>query len=167
MSTAGDLQVVTFSLDQEAFAVPVVLVREILDYRDTCHIPNGPAFMLGLADVRGLQVPTIDLRLKLGLPRFTPTLTTRILVVDVPLPDRMLTMGLVVDRVLDVKAIDSDRIEGAPDVGVGWQSAYIGGVIRHDDRFLVLIDLPCIFSAGDAAMLQPFGRRAANRAVAA
>ena len=44
----SELQVVTFGLGAEVFAVPVALVREILDWRETFHIPNGPAWLLGL-----------------------------------------------------------------------------------------------------------------------
>ena len=63
----AEVQVVEFGLGKEVFAVPVALVREILDYRPPCHVPNGPHHFLGLTDVRGQGVPTVDLRLRLGM----------------------------------------------------------------------------------------------------
>jgi len=153
MSDTQEIQAVTFGLGAEIFAVPVALVREILDYRDTFRIPNGPDWLLGLTDMRGQGVTTIDFRLRLGLPPVEPTPATRILVVDVPLADRVLVLGLVVDRVLEVSSFRSDQIGSAPDIGVRWPSDYIGGVVKRAEGFVVLVDMARIFSAEEAAQL--------------
>lgn len=147
-------QYVTFSLGDEVFAIPVTRVREILDYRQAFKIPNGPDYLLGLTDVRGQGVPTIDLRLRLGLPKTIPTPHTRILVLDVPLADRMLSLALVADRVFEVTPFTSEQIETAPDIGVRWRSDYIAGVVRRPTGFVVLIDLPLLFSGAESKMLQ-------------
>ncbi len=152
---SDEIQVVTFGLGAEVFAVPVTLVREILDYREAFRIPNGPAWLVGLTDMRGQGVTTVDLRLRLGLPAFEPTPGTRILVVDVPLADRVLMLGLVVDRVLEVSTFPTAQIEAAPDIGVAWPSEYIGGVIKRAEGFVVLVDMARIFSADEAALLRP------------
>ena len=154
MTDAQEIQVVTFGLGAEVFAVPVTLVREILDYRETFRIPNGPAYLLGLTDMRGQGVTTIDFRLRLGLAPFAPTPSTRILVVDVPLDDRMLVLGLVVDRVLEVSTFRTDQIEAAPDIGVRWPSDYIGGVVKRAEGFIVLVDIARIFSTAEASLLE-------------
>lgn len=151
--SSAERQLVTFGLGAEVFAVPVALVREILEYRETFRIPNGPAYLLGLTDMRGQGVPTIDFRLRLGLSPFEPTPATRILVVDVPAADRVLTLGLVVDRVLEVCSVAADRIEAAPDIGVRWSSDYIGGVIKRAEGFVVLVEMAKIFSAEEAHVL--------------
>lgn len=155
MSGTGDIQVVTFGLGAEIFAVPVALVREILDYRETFRIPNGPDYLLGLTDMRGQGVTTIDFRARLGLPAVAPSPATRILVVDVPLADRVLTLGLVVDRVLEVSSLPREGIEAAPDIGVAWPSDYIAGVIRRAEGFVVLVDMARIFSSEDVATFAP------------
>lgn len=155
MSGSHEIQVVTFGLGAEVFAVPVTLVREILDYRETFRIPNGPDYLLGLTDMRGQGVTTIDFRLRLGLPHAEPTPSTRILVVEVPLPDRNLMLGIVVDRVLEVSTFSSDQIEGAPDIGVRWRSDYIGGVVKRADGFVVLVDIARVLSSDDVALLSP------------
>jgi purine-binding chemotaxis protein CheW len=143
------------------FAVPVTLVREILDYRETFRIPNGPDYLLGLTDMRGQGVTTIDFRLRLGLPHAEPTPSTRILVVEVPLPDRNLMLGIVVDRVLEVSTFSGDQIEAAPDIGVRWRSDYIGGVVKRADGFVVLVDIARVFSSDDVALLsQPVANAA-------
>lgn len=153
MSDTTELQLVTFGLGAEIFAVPVSLVREILDYRETFRIPNGPSYLLGLTDMRGQGVPTIDFRQRLGLSPFAATAATRILVLDVPVGDRVLMLGLVVDRVLEVCSVSTDQLEAAPDIGVRWSSDYIAGVIKRAEGFVVLVDMAKIFSSEDARVL--------------
>jgi purine-binding chemotaxis protein CheW len=53
-------------------------------------------------------------------------------VLDVPLEDRMLSLGLVADRVIEVITLRADQIEPAPDIGVPWRSDYISGVVRRE-----------------------------------
>ncbi|WP_010545793.1 chemotaxis protein CheW [Sphingomonas elodea] len=153
MTGGTELQIVTFGLGAEVFAVPVSLVREILDYREAFRIPNGPDYLLGLTDMRGQGVTTIDFRLRLGLPPAAPTPSTRILVIDVPVAGRILMLGLVVDRVLEVCSVASDQLDGAPDIGVRWPSDYIGGVFRRADGFVVLVEMGRIFAAEEADLL--------------
>jgi purine-binding chemotaxis protein CheW len=154
MSDVQEIQAVTFGLGAETFAVPVALVREILDYRETFRIPNGPDYLLGLTDMRGQGVATVDFRLRLGMPHVEPTPSTRILVVDVPVADRVLVLGLVVDRVLEVSTFRSDQIGEAPDIGVRWPSEYIAGVVKRTEGFVVLVDVARIFSTDEAELLR-------------
>ena len=156
MSIAVEGQYVAFGLGDEVFAAPVGLVREILTYQTPSRIPNSPDYLMGLTDVRGQGVPTADLRIRLGMAPTEPTLNTRILVLDIPLEDRTLSLGLVADRVFEVTAFTADQIEPSPDIGVKWRSDYIAGVVRRDDGFVVLIDLPRLLSSTDAASLASF-----------
>ncbi len=152
MTDKAPIQVVTFGLGEEMFAVPVTLVREILDYRPAFRVPGGPAWMLGITDVRGQGVPMVDLRMRLSLTPVEPTLATRVLIVDVVLADRMLSLGLVVDRVIAVASFERDRLESAPDIGLRWRSEYIAGVVREPDGFVVVIDAAEVFSNDDEAI---------------
>lgn len=147
------LQAVVFCLGAERFGLPVAIVREILDWRAVSHLPSAPDWLLGLADVRGLSVPVIDLRTRLGLPMVETTLATRILILDVPINGRTLTLGVVIDRVLSVSTFDPAELDPAPDIGVRWRSDYITGVARSDDGFVVMIDAARIFSSDDATVL--------------
>jgi purine-binding chemotaxis protein CheW len=161
MSGDGAVQAVTFSIGAEIFAVPVEQVREILDYQESFHLPGAPEHFLGLIDVRGLGVPTIDLRLRLCLPRAEPTPLTRILILEVPREGETIVLGLVIDRALVVNAYPRDTIEKAPDIGVRWRSDYITGVIRQDGGFVVLIDIAKVLTSQDAAMIGQSTERAA------
>jgi len=145
-------QFVTLALGEEVFAVPVAFVREILDYTPPFKIPEGPSYLLGLTDVRGRGTPTLDLRLKLGLPGAAPNAATRILVLDVPLEDRTLALGLVADRVIEVASFDAADIEVAPDIGVTWRSDYIAGVVRRETGFVVVFDLPQLLTGTETVL---------------
>jgi purine-binding chemotaxis protein CheW len=160
--TSSESQFVTFSLDSEVFAVPVSVVREILDHEDAFKIPHGPEYLLGLRDVRGQGVPVIDLRLRLGMTKTEKTPHTRALVLDVPIDEKILTLGLVADRVFEVIPFRTDEIEGAPDIGVRWPSDYIAGVVRRNGGFVVIVDLARLFSGAEMAMMGSAGRLAAT-----
>jgi len=146
-------QFVTLGIGHEVFAVPVEVVVEILDMRPAFRIPEAPAYLLGLIDVRGRGVPVIDLRTKLGLPPAPPSESTRILVLDIPMAGRRLALGLVADRGFEVAALDGHDIAPPPDIGVTWRSDYIRGVGRRGDGFVVIFDLARLFSADEAAFL--------------
>ncbi|MEJ2624361.1 MAG: chemotaxis protein CheW [Pseudolabrys sp.] len=153
----ADAFFVTIGIDREVFAVPVETVVEILDMRPVFRIPDAPAHLKGLIDMRGRAVPLIDLRTKLGLPSVAADQNTRIVVLEVPMEGRSLALGLVADRVFEVIALDETQIESAPDIGMQWNSAYIRGIGRRQDNFVVLLDLPKLFSTDDAhlANLRP------------
>ena len=151
-SSSSEAQFVTFSLGEEIFAVPVEVVREILDHEEPFKIPHGPDYLLGLRDVRGHGIPVIDLRLRLGMTRTEKTPHTRILVLDVPVADRVLALGLVADRVYEVVPFNRSQVETAPDIGVRWRSDYIAGVVRRESGFVVIIDLARLFSDSGSAL---------------
>jgi purine-binding chemotaxis protein CheW len=149
----GEAQFVTLGIEREIFAVPVEAVHEILDMRPVSRIPEAPPYLAGLIDVRGRGVPVIDLRVKLGLAATAATENTRILVLEIPLGGRRLTLGLIADRVFEVMALDLAQVEPPPDIGVAWRSDYIRGVGRRGDGFVVIFDLARLFSGEETALL--------------
>lgn len=154
-ASQAPIQAVTFGIGSEVFAVPVSNVREILDYQEPFRLPHAPDYFLGLIDVRGIGVPTIDLRRRLGLPAAPITPLTRILILEVPREGGApLLLGLVIDRALVVSAFARTTIETSPEIGVRWRSDYITGVIRQDGGFIVLIDIARVLTSEDAALIE-------------
>lgn len=160
MSGEHDTQLVTLGIGQEVFAVPVEAVIEILDMRPIFRLPDAPQYLTGLVDVRGRGVPAIDLRVKLGLPSAAATENTRILVLQVPVGQRELTIGLIADRVFEVAAVDPAKIETTPDIGVRWNSDYIRGIARRGEGFVVIFDLARLFSTAEIASIEATPRAA-------
>lgn len=145
-------QFVTLGIDRETFALPVETVREILDMCEISKLPNAPQQLLGMIDVRGAAVPVIDLRTKFGLPRIDATPSTRILVLEVAVHDRIALIGLVADRVFEVTSLDGDRLDPAPETGCRWRAEHIAGIGRRADKFVVVLDLERLL-ADDAPTL--------------
>jgi purine-binding chemotaxis protein CheW len=152
-TTADDTQYVTLGLDREIFAVPVDGVREILDMLPVSRVPNAPAFMLGMIDVRGQSVPVIDLRTKLGLSPTEATVQTRIIVLDVVAGGKPNLMGLVADRVLEVTPLAEAALTAPPEVGVRWRSDYIRAIGRRNGNFVIIFDLSRLFSSEEVALV--------------
>jgi purine-binding chemotaxis protein CheW len=150
---AVDTQFVTLGIGREVFAVPVDTVLEILDMRELFRMPDAPAHLAGLIDVRGRSVPVIDLRVKLGLPAALVTEGTRIMVLEVPIAGRQLVLGLIADRVYEVASLDDGRLEPPPDIGTKWRSEYISGVGRRGEHFVVVFDLARLFASDQHAFL--------------
>ena len=147
----ADTQFVTMGIDREVFAINVDAVREILDARQISRLPNAPAALLGLIDVRGRAVPVMDLRVKLGLPPAAATEHTRIVVLDVQLDNRSLLLGLLADRVFEVTGLTDAT--PPPEIGVRWRSEYIQGIGRRGQDFVIVFDLAHLLTADDVALM--------------
>ena len=148
-------QYLTLGLGRETFGIDIENVQEILDYRVPAALPQAPAFLVGMIDVRGQSYPVIDLRTKLGLPREEPTPATRIILLNVPMPDRTLRVGFVADRVFEVTELDRAEMETAPEVGGRWRSNYIAGIGRRGDAFVVVFDLAQLMAGDEPALAGP------------
>jgi purine-binding chemotaxis protein CheW len=151
---AESAQYVTLGVGDERFAVPVERVREILQMQPIARMPNAPACFLGMIDVRGQGVPVVDLRLKLGLERGEDTETTRIIVLQVLVGGRELTLGLRTDRVFEVTALDDNRLEPPPEIGTSWSSDCIVGVGRRNGAFVTVFDLGRLLAVSDVAVME-------------
>jgi len=137
---------VTLGLDGDIFAIPVSAVLEILDSRRITRLPEAPARVLGLIDVRGRNVPVMDLRACLGMPDAGTTEHTRILVLDI---GGGRVVGLMVDRVFEVTALGGGDIAPPPDLGAPWRSDHLLGVGRQGEDFVLLLDVGRLFAAGE------------------
>src|ERR1700754_3612887 len=138
---AATSQYLTLGLAGETFGIAIRNVREILDMRPISRLPHAPDFLLGMIDVRGSGYPIVDLRTKLGLPSVAATEATRIIILDVPMKDRLVGVGFVADCVFEVTDIDEQAIEPIPEVGGKWQSDYAAGIGRKGGKVVVIFDL--------------------------
>lgn len=144
-------QYLTLGLAGETFGIAIRNVREILDMRAISRLPHSPEFMLGMIDVRGTGYPILDLRLKLDLPAVPATEATRIIILDVPIGDRIVGVGFVADCVYEVTDIEDSSLEPVPEVGGQWKSDYIAGIGRKGDRFIIIFDLARLMAGADVA----------------
>ncbi len=150
---APNISYVTLGVRDEIFAVNVHYVREILEYRPPVPLHQAPVCFVGVVDVRGTTVPVIDLAVKLGLPPEPITLNTRILVLEIPVNDQVLTIGLLVSKVFEVADFEVDHLETTPEVGVRWNSAYIEAIGRLRGGFVIVFNMQKLLSSQETALL--------------
>ena len=141
--------VVTLALGKEVCALEVEIVREILDSGPITRLPDAPPFLAGVIDVRGETVPVIDLRVKLGMIPAPVTAETRIVVVELGQRDRAHAVGLQVERVFEVAQLEAPGLQPPPEIGGGWRPACIKAIGRLRDDFVLVLDLPKLFTAGE------------------
>ena len=140
----------TMTLGQEIFAIDIFSVREILDYTDITRIPQTPEFMRGVVNVRGSAVPVVDLKVKFGLGQVERTLNTRIVIVEIRRDDTVSVMGALADSVKEVLELETDRIDPPPRMGAAVNADFIRGIGKHDNRFILILDVDKVFSTDES-----------------
>ena len=146
-------QYLTFKLGQELFALDVVQVREVLDVIPITKVPRSADFMRGVINVRGNVVPVADLHLKFGLPPTETTLDTRIVVMEIMIDGDTTIIGALADSVHDVMDISQESIEPAPKIGARCDAQFIKGIGKHDDQFIIILDIDKVFSSDEVQLL--------------
>jgi len=140
-------QYLTFTLDEEVFALEISRVREVLDYMPITRVPRMPEFMRGVINVRGGVVPVLDLRLKLGMTATRKTRDTCIIIVEPQVEGETARFGALADSVQEVLALDPSDILPPPRLGSGMRTEFIRNMARRDDgRFLIILDIRKVFS---------------------
>ncbi|MGE5364666.1 MAG: chemotaxis protein CheW [Bacteroidota bacterium] len=147
-------QYLTFKLNDEVFGVDVAKVREILDLIKITRVPQTPDFMRGVINLRGSVVPVVDMRIKFGLEATESTVNTCIVVVEVELDGENTILGALVDSVQEVFELEQSEIEPAPRIGTKLRTDFIKGMGKHDDRFIILLNIDKIFSTEELELVQ-------------
>jgi purine-binding chemotaxis protein CheW len=130
------LQLVSFQVGREEFGVNILKVQEIIRSQELTRVPNLPAFVEGVINLRGRVIPVIALRRCFGLEGRGEERFSRIVVVEV----NGTTLGFVVDAVSEVLRISKDTVELSPQLGKV-QRDYISGIGKLDSRLLLMLDL--------------------------
>ncbi len=144
----------TFQLAAEDYGLEILKVREIIGLLDITPMPRAPDFIRGVINLRGKVIPVVDLRVKFGMPAIAATEQTVVIVLQVAFRDRTLTMGILVDRVLEVLNIEGSAIEPPPDLGgVAVGGDFILGVGKTAHRVVFLLDIARVLTGGDEAQL--------------
>ncbi len=146
----GSLQMVSFRLAQEEYGIEITKVQEIILMGEITRVPQTPAFIKGLINLRSTVIPIVDLRLRFSMPQEEPTDETRIMVVNVAGK----TIGIIVDAVNEVLRISRDQIAPPPPTVAGLGHEYLTGLAKLDKRLLILLDIDKILGAEEAELAE-------------
>lgn len=136
-SAADQVELLTFVLGGEQYAVEIDHIVEIVTPRGATHVPNADRSIVGIISLRGTIVTVVDIRQKLGHPPRLGSNDTRTIVAE----RNGETLGFEVDRVLRVLKVGTGAIEAHPIVHTSEQSESIRGVFRHANALTILLDL--------------------------
>jgi len=134
----------TFCLGQEEYGLPILAVREIIGLIDVTPLPQTPAFVKGVINLRGKIIPVIELRSKFGLPTVDYTAETCILVVEVAGEEEgsgSFQLGIIVDSVREVLDISRSNIEPPPNFGTSIPRSSIQGMGKVKDKVVILLNI--------------------------
>lgn len=136
-----------FHLGREEFGIRVLKVREIMGVQDITAVPQTPAYVKGVINLRGKVIPVVDLRLKFGLPETEYTQRTCIIVVQVQGEAGMMLMGIVVDGVAEVLNLAAADIEDTPDFGQGVTTPYLLGMAKIKGKVKILLEIDQVLTS--------------------
>lgn len=140
-------QYLTFALGQEEYGVEILRVQEIKGYSALTPIPNAPAYLKGVMNLRGTVVPVVDLRAKFSMTSAEYDKFTVVIVVTVGAR----VFGLIVDGVSDVVNLPEGKIEAAPELGDGVDTSFLRGMARSGEKFVLLLDIERVLGAKELA----------------
>ncbi|HEY8484285.1 MAG TPA: chemotaxis protein CheW [Longimicrobiales bacterium] len=140
----------TFFLAGEEYGVEILKVHEIIGLLPITRVPRTPEFIRGVINLRGRVIPTVDLRLKFGMPMQEPTDQTCIVVVQVG----GVQFGLIVDRVSEVLDIAEADVEDPPNFGADVDTRFLLGVAKTAGRVRLLLDIDRVLSEQEIISLQ-------------
>jgi purine-binding chemotaxis protein CheW len=150
-SPCNSSKYLTFCLGREEYGLEILKVREIIGMMNITSVPRMPDFIKGVINLRGKVIPVIDLRLKFLMPEVETTAETCIIVVN--LDD--IEVGVIVDRVSEVRDIDGQDIDEPPSFGTAVDASFILGMGKASDRVTILLDVARVL-AGDSRTLSDF-----------
>jgi purine-binding chemotaxis protein CheW len=143
------VQYLTFLTAGEEYAVAIVKVREIIEYEAVTTVPNTPAWIRGVTNLRGKVVPVVDLAVKFGMPAASISKFSCIIITEVMFQGESLIMGVLADAVNQVIELSADEIEATPPFGTRVKTEYLLGMGALGKKFCLILDIDKVLSADE------------------
>lgn len=136
---AGD-RYLQFSLGNEKYAIPLLEVREVIPPPETTTMPNGPAYFVGIMNLRGQIISIVDLRKKLNIKPAEQGVEEAVIIVCL----EGVSIGLVVDSINKVVNLGSQEISEIPEIKSQVNAKYIYGVFKREEELTLLLDISIV-----------------------
>ena len=149
----GSHQYLTFMLAGEEYGVDILRVQEIKGWDTVTQIPNTPAYIRGVINLRGTIVPIIDMRTRFQLENLEYGPTTVVIVLRVNNEDKSRTMGVVVDGVSDVYNMPKEDIKPSPDFGTAVDTAFVKGLATVNNKMVIVLDIDNMLNSRELSVV--------------
>ena len=143
---SGEIEVISFEIGGQEFCIDIRAVREIRGWTPATPLPNAPSSVLGVINLRGMIMPVIDLRNRLGLGATEPTARHVIVVIN----HAQRTFGLLVDGVQESFRFDAARLQPPPDLGGGSDAGYIDAILPWEGRLITRLVVSALMPGAEA-----------------
>ncbi len=154
MRTLAGSRYLNFTLDRESYCMEILKVKELMGMTDITPLPQTPAFIRGVINLRGQIIPIIDLRLKFGMEFLEYHKRTSIIVVELEIEGENMLMGLIVDAIQDVIAIPEEKIKVLPYINTRVRAEYVRGVADTPEGMKIVLDVHKILSDEEFVQLK-------------
>ena len=144
--SADQKELISFRIGQQEFCVDIMAVREIRGWTPATPLPQTPAFVRGVINLRGAVLPIVDLAARLGLGTVEPT--ARHVIIVVRIGEQM--VGLLVDAVCDILTVTEAMLQPTPDVACDQVKTFVKGIMAIEGRMISLITLDRILPSLEA-----------------
>jgi purine-binding chemotaxis protein CheW len=153
-------QFLTFMLGGEMFAIPILNIKEIIEYGSLTNVPMMPSFIRGVINLRGSVVPVVDIALRFGRSATGVTRRTCIVIIEIESEGEKQDVGVIVDSVSEVLDIPHDEIEPPPTFGARIRADFICGMGKIAGKFVVILNADKVLSIEEMALLSQVGNAA-------
>jgi len=140
MSDTSTKQFISFTIGDEEYGVDIMAIREIKGWTATTELPNTPAFIRGVINLRGAIVPILDLRARFSAAR-TDASARHVIIVAVG----SRVAGILVDAVADIITVATGDIQPVPQLDHASAHGFLTGLVGVEGRMVALLDLDCVF----------------------
>ena len=143
-------QLVVFELSNELYGINIAMVESIIKVQAITKLPQTPAYVKGVTNLRGSVLPVIDLRTRFALNEKEDSRQTRIMIVTLG----SVKAGIIVDGVSEVLRISDESIEPLPPMVNSVDSAFLKGIVRLEDRLIILLELSKVLNLDEQRSLE-------------
>jgi purine-binding chemotaxis protein CheW len=133
-----------FCIGSQDYAIPLLMVREVISVPETTPIPKAPPHFVGIMNLRGQVISVVDMRKKLKIVAKAEK-EEAVIIVDIG----GLNIGVVVDSINKVLAFSQDEVCEMPEVDQQINTQYIIGVFKKESSLTVLLDIAKVLDLHD------------------
>ncbi|MBT4790100.1 MAG: purine-binding chemotaxis protein CheW [Halobacteriovoraceae bacterium] len=156
LSTQGYNRFIEFSLGGEDYAVPLLMVREVISIPETTPIPKAPKHFVGLMNLRGQVISIVDLKSKLTIKKNEDSPESAVIIVDFDGAN----IGIIVDSINKVLTFPKSEIQEVADLNSQVKADFIFGIYKKEKGLTVLLDIAKCLDVKDYDVLKALDQAA-------